>query len=199
VTLDDAAEIAERQEPWVRRAAWTVFALAFVAFLVRGADSPADPYVEGSAEDPAVDPASLPQPVAGFGSILVRITQAGGTFAEFCALLADDTESRQQGLMERTDLAGHEGMVFRFDEPVDSSFYMYRTVMPLSIAWFDEAGAYVTATQMEPCPSEDPAECPSYGTDGRPYLYALEVPRGTLGLLGAIEGSRIEFPEGRCR
>lgn len=194
MNVDDAASLAERREPWVRRAAWAVFALAVLAFIVRGADSPADPYVESEVAAGAADR----QPVEGFESILFRITRAGGTFADFCALLADDPESRQQGLMERTDLAGHDGMIFRFDAPVDANFYMYRTRMPLSIAWFDDVGRYITATQMEPCPSENPDECPRYGTDGRPYLHALEVPKGRLGAMGATEGSTLSFPEGLC-
>lgn len=193
MTFDDAAALAEREEPWVRRAAWVVFTLAVLAFLVRGADGPADPYVQAPAQASAAR-----QAVEGFESILFRIAKADGSFAELCALLADDTESRQQGLMGRTDLAGHDGMVFRFDEPVDSNFYMYKTPLPLSIAWFDETGAFITATQMDPCPSEDPAACPRYGTEGRRYLHALEVPKGRLGALGVGPGSSIAFPEGSC-
>jgi uncharacterized membrane protein (UPF0127 family) len=171
--------------------------VSVLAFLLRGADGPADPYVEPLGVAEAAGPTR--EPVEGFESILARITQASGTFADFCALLADDAESRQQGLMDRDDLAGHDGMVFRFDEPSAGNFYMYRTRLPLSIAWFDETGAYVTATQMDPCPSDDPDECPRYGTDGRPYLYALEVPKGRLGTLGVVEGSSISFPQGPCR
>lgn len=193
MTLDDAAALAEAREPWVRRAAWAVFVLAFLAFLVRGANNPADPYLEGSGSDAAV----AREAVEGFESILVRITTAEGSFADFCALLAADAESRRQGLMDRTDLAGHDGMVFRFDEPTDASFYMYRTRLPLSIAWFDETGSYITAVQMEPCLADDPASCPRYGPD-RPYLHALEVLQGRLGAMGVRDGSTISFPEGSC-
>lgn len=195
MTLDDAAALADAREPWVRRAAWGVFVLAFLAFLVRGANNPADPYFEGSGPGAT---AAVREAVEGFESILVRITGTDGSFADFCALLADDAESRQQGLMDRTDLAGHDGMVFRSESPTTGRFYMYRTRMPLSIAWFDETGTYITATQMEPCPDDDPATCPRYGPD-RPYLHALEVPQGRLGAMGAREGSTISFPEGSCR
>jgi uncharacterized membrane protein (UPF0127 family) len=192
VTLDDAAALADRQEPWVRRAAWAVFALAVLAFLVRGADNPPDPFVAAS---PA---AAVREAVDGFESILFRITKSDGSFADLCALLADDEASRQQGLMDRTDLAGHDGMVFRFDEPIAANFYMYKTRIPLSIGWFDATGALVKATQMEPCASKNPDECPRYGTDGVTYLHALEVPKGRLGALGVVPGSTISFPDAPC-
>lgn len=187
MTLDDAAV------PWVRRAAWVVFTLGVLAFLVRGADGPPDPYVATASESGAVR-----EVVEGFESILFRITKADGSFADLCALLADDEASRRRGMMERTDFAGHDGMVFRFDEPVDGDFYMYDTVLPLSIAWFDDGGGFVSATQMEPCPADDPSACPTYGAD-RPYRHALEVPKGRLGALGVGPGSVLSFPEGECR
>lgn len=190
MTLDAAAV------PWVRRAAWLVFALGVLAFLVRGADGPADPYVSTVVDTPAG--AAVREVVEGFESILFGITEADGSFAELCALLADDDASRQRGMMERTDFAGHDGMVFRFDAPIEAQFYMFNTVLPLSIAWFDERGGFVSAADMDPCPSTDAAQCPRYGAAG-PYLHALEVPKGGLGALGIGPGSVISFPEGECR
>lgn len=191
MTLDASAV------PWVRRAAWLVFGLGVLAFLVRGADGPADPYV-ATAVETATGEAVVREVVEGFESILFRITEADGSFAELCALLASSEEGRQRGMMERTDFAGHDGMVFRFDAPIQAEFYMYNTVLPLSIAWFDERGGFVSATQMDPCPSEDPRECARYGA-AAPYLHALEVPKGRLGALGVGPGSTISFPEGECR
>ena len=190
MTLDASAV------PWVRRAAWLVFGLGVLAFLVRGADGPADPYVASAVDTPAGT--VVREVVEGFESVLFRITKGDGSFADLCALLADDDASRQRGMMERTDFAGHDGMVFRFDAPIDAEFYMYNTVLPLSIAWFDEQGGFVSATQMDPCPSTDSAQCQRYGAE-RPYLHALEVPKGRLGALGVGPGSTISFPEGRCR
>jgi uncharacterized membrane protein (UPF0127 family) len=69
---------------------------------------------------------------------------------------------------------------------IQSSFYMRNTPMPLSIAWFDAAGEYVSTTDMAPC--DDVDNCPLYPAEG-PYRFALEVPQGELATLGVQEGS----------
>jgi uncharacterized membrane protein (UPF0127 family) len=129
------------------------------------------------------------QPLEGFAEVAFRIVRAGGEVGEWCALLADDEASRAQGLMEQHDLRGYDGMVFAFDRPIASSFYMRNTPLPLSIAFFDDEGALVSTADMEPC--EDREGCPLYGADG-PYVHALEVVQGDLPSLGVEPGSRLE-------
>ena len=43
-----------------------------------------------------------------------------------------------------TDLAGKSGMIFTFAVDANEQFWMYQTVMPLSIAFFDSTGAFVS-------------------------------------------------------
>jgi hypothetical protein len=90
--------------------------------------------------------------------------------------------------MHRTDLAGHVGMLFVFTDDSSESFYMRNTPMPLSIAWFDSAGRFVSSTDMAPC--ADRSDCPTYAA-ARAYRYALEVPRGQLTGLGIGPSSTI--------
>ena len=97
-------------------------------------------------------------------------------------------ELMKWGLMAPTDLAGRVGMVFVFPGPTTESFYMRNTPMPLSIAWFDGSGRFVSAADMVPC--ADVPNCPLYSA-ARAYRYALEVPRGGLGGLGAGPGSQL--------
>lgn len=122
--------------------------------------------------------------VDGFGEIAFRVRPAGTSIAddtpEFCALHADTEERWRQGLTNRRDLAGYEGMIFRFDRDVDTAFHMRDTPMPLTIAWFDANGAFVSSADMDPCLNQE--ECPRYRAP-RPYRYAIEVPRGALGRL----------------
>ena len=65
---------------------------------------------------------------------------------------------------------------------------MFQTVMPLSIAFFDDGGSYVSSTDMEPCPPD--TDCPTYPPGG-PYMDAIEVPQGQLDDLGIGPGSAI--------
>ena len=88
--------------------------------------------------------------------------------------------------MNRTDLAGHDGMLFRLQADTTVTFYMKDTPLPLSIAWFDGNGEFVSATDMDPCLGRD--DCPLYPA-ARPYRYALEVRRGGLAGLGIGPGS----------
>ncbi|MBW3548915.1 MAG: DUF192 domain-containing protein, partial [Actinobacteria bacterium] len=142
-----------------------------------------------AAEPP---PAPARRPLPGFGETDFRITSGdGGTF-HGVALLADDGPSRSQGLMEQTDLRGYDAMVFRFDSPTTGEFYMRNTRIPLSIAFFDAGGRFVSSADMEPCPDEV-RRCPTYGAD-RPYLHAIEVPAGDLGRMGIGPGAVLSFP-----
>jgi uncharacterized protein len=97
--------------------------------------------------------------------------------------------------MEVTDLGGYEGMVFVFDADTDGGFWMRNTPTPLSIAWFDAAGEFVSATDMAPCP-DDESDCPVYPPEGT-YRFAIEVFQGDLDGLGAGPGSRLRLG-GEC-
>ncbi|MBK9179941.1 MAG: DUF192 domain-containing protein [Acidimicrobiales bacterium] len=86
-----------------------------------------------------------------------------------------------------TDLGEWGGMLFSFPEDVSGGFWMKDTPLPLSIAFFDASGRFVSATDMPTCPDGD---CPLHGA-AAPYRLALEVPDGGLGPLGAGPGSTL--------
>ena len=67
---------------------------------------------------------------------------------------------------------------------------MYRTRLPLSVAFFDTDGAFVSARDMAPCTADKGGDCPSYAAE-RPYVDALEMVQGGLGPFGIGPGSRI--------
>ena len=187
MTLEDWAAGAERHAPWVRRAAWLVLAAALVAFLLRGADQPANPYLAAPGQ----------RPLAGFSEAAFEIRTADGRTLDWCALLAATEAAREQGLMGQHDLRGYDGMLFRFDEPTDAQFYMFHTLIPLSIAFFDETGGYVSQTDMPVCTADKPDACPTYAAAKR-YVHALEVPKGALGRLGIGPGTTMSITDGDC-
>jgi uncharacterized membrane protein (UPF0127 family) len=163
-----------------------------------------DDLATASGDAPAVGGADLDEPpgdgdrvatVDGVGEVAASITAADGTVTGCCLLVAATTEQRQRGLMEVTDLGGYEGMVFVFDTDTDGGFWMRNTPTPLSIAWFDADGEFVSATDMAPCP-DDESDCPVYPPEGT-YRFALEVFQGDLDELGVGPGSRLRLG-GEC-
>jgi uncharacterized membrane protein (UPF0127 family) len=135
--------------------------------------------------------------LVGFDEVAATITAADGTTCEVCLLSATSEAQRRRGLMEVTDadLGGFDGMLFRFPAEIDGGFWMRNTPLPLSIAYFDEAGSFVSATDMAPC--RDSASCPTYDAAG-PFRYALEVPEGELADLGATKGSTLRVDGTPC-
>ena len=103
--------------------------------------------------------------------------------------VADTPEERQTGLMGRESLSPYDGMAFVWEEPVVGTFWMKDTVIPLSIAFWDDDGRIVSILDMDPC-MQDP--CPSYGPD-EPFVGAVEVDRGALEERGVTVGDRVEL------
>jgi uncharacterized membrane protein (UPF0127 family) len=130
----------------------------------------------------------------GFDLIGARVTMADGTVCELCLWLAASGEQRSRGLMFVTDLAGADGMAFRYESPHSGGFWMKNTVLPLSIAFYAADGAFLDAFDMEPC-TADP--CPTYPTpDG--FLVAVETYQGGLAGLGMEPGSTLQLSDLPC-
>ncbi|MEO7856214.1 MAG: DUF192 domain-containing protein [Gemmatimonadaceae bacterium] len=103
--------------------------------------------------------------------------------------LAIDTSQQRLGLMERRHLPERAGMLFVYDsvQPPDAGFWMYRTRIPLDIAFLDSAGVMRSIRAMVPCTATIPQGCPTYAAE-TPYHYALEVNAGALKRWGADVG-----------
>lgn len=190
---DGAVTFEERH---IRLLLWVAVAVAGLglwAFVLRGADQPADPFLTPVASalpngvSPPGDPAR--RPLGGFGEIAITVAPAaGGDLLSWCLLAALEADQRARGLMEVTDLQGYSGMAFIYDTDSESAFYMRNTPTPLSIAWIDAAGAVVSTADMAPC--EDREGCPTYPPAG-PYRTAIEVFQGRLPELGITAGATV--------
>jgi uncharacterized membrane protein (UPF0127 family) len=125
----------------------------------------------------------------GFAETAVSVTDADGNVTGCCVLVAVTAGQRERGLMQVTDMGGYDGMLFVWNADTSGGFWMRNTPMPLSIAFFDAEGGFVSATDMAPCGDSD--SCPTYPSGGT-YRFALEVPQGMLASLGVAEGSSID-------
>ncbi len=85
--------------------------------------------------------------------------------------------------------------IFQQEQPPDGVFWMYNTLIPLSIAFMDKDGTIGNIRQMEPCPSQYPQYCPNY--EARvPYWSALEVNLGYFEEHGIGIGDRVVLERG---
>lgn len=134
-----------------------------------------------------VDAASLMH----FDTTVVHLANSTDTVL-IHAEVARSTEQRTMGLMERRSLTDSSGMLFVFpdDQPATAGFWMYRTRIPLDIAFADSTGRIVAVRQMIPCETQLAAGCPTY-EPGQTYRIALEVNSGLLSRRGIGVGSRL--------
>jgi uncharacterized protein len=108
-----------------------------------------------------------------------------------CAWLADTEALRDRGLMDVTSLGKADAMVFRFPEPTDVAFYMYKTKLALTVVFVSAAGLVSDIVDMEPCPETEATKCPLFRSRER-YLTAIEVAQGKAVALGFSVGATVE-------
>jgi uncharacterized protein len=151
-------------------------------------------FAPGAGPSAVVPTTALPGP---FRTITVHLTRPDGSSFDWCLLLADTEDLRARGLMGVTDLAGYDGMLFRFGTDQSVSFWMRDTVIPLSIAFFRADTAFVSTNDMVPCPPDASAVCPQHSA-AAPYADAIETMRGVLAAAGVVAGSTLRVGELGC-
>mgnify|MGYP005842288973 CR=1 FL=1 len=114
--------------------------------------------------------------------------------------VATSTAERSRGLMEREALAPNAGMLFVYSNQrrADHSFWMYRTLISLDIAYMDRDGTIRAIRQMAPCPSDQGKDCPRYPA-GVPFHLALEMNQGYFENRGFEVGDRLSLEASDCR
>jgi hypothetical protein len=103
--------------------------------------------------------------------------------------VADDESERAVGLMDRESLPDERGMAFLWTDPIRASFWMKDTLIPLSIAFWDEGRHIVAILDMDPCRG-DP--CPTYDP-GVEFVGALEVNLGFFDDHGVQVGDEVAY------
>jgi len=171
-----------------RQAAWILVALGIIAFLIDGANRPANPHL--------LPPQGLVtnRGLTEFGATAFTVTAGPGLSTPagpLCALMAQTSAQQARGLQDQPSLHRFAGMVFKYAAPVTAPFSVKDDDLSLSIAWFDRQGSFVGGLNMAPCPPSAQL-CPTYSA-GRPFQLAIEVPRGKLSSLGIGPGSTLQL------
>lgn len=105
--------------------------------------------------------------------------------------IADTAESQKRGLKHRKTLLENSGMLFLFDTTRYLSFWMPDTLLPLSLAFFDEHQTLVEMFEMSvPLQGQDPI--PVYHST-QPCRYALEMKKNWFKENGISPGMKFSF------
>ena len=100
------------------------------------------------------------------------------------AEVADNMGARMTGLMHRKSMAINAGMVFVFEENASHCMWMKNTLIPLSVAFIDEAGTIINIADMQP--HSEQSHCAA-----RPARYALEMNKGWFAQRGVKPGEKL--------
>jgi uncharacterized protein len=113
-------------------------------------------------------------------------TQSGSH--RFKVWIADDDESREQGLMRVRELPSDCGMLFLFDRPQVVAFWMKDTYLSLDLVFIAPDGKVVNVA-----PHARPFSLDRIESDG-PVTAVLEVLAGTAEDIALRPGDRIIYP-----
>ncbi|MEM1151484.1 MAG: DUF192 domain-containing protein [Pseudomonadota bacterium] len=114
--------------------------------------------------------------------------RTGDALSRFTVEVADDAVEQAQGLMFREELALGAGMLFVFDRPRATSFWMRNTLIPLDMIFIGADGV-VDKVHANAVPLD---ETPIPGGDA--IQFVLEINGGLAARLGIAEGTEVQHP-----
>jgi uncharacterized membrane protein (UPF0127 family) len=126
---------------------------------------------------PAASTQAIPQP-------RLPTVELGAGMHNIVAEVARTPQQQQIGMMMRTKMEQHEGMLFVFDEIGPRCFWMRNTLLPLSIAYIADDGTIVNIAEMQP--QSDTSHC-----SDKPVRFALEMNQGWFARRGIKAGMRL--------
>jgi hypothetical protein len=117
------------------------------------------------------------------------------TLPQISLQLARTEQQREQGLMYVDNLPPDGGMLFEYTAPSTESYWMYHTLIPLSIAWIDRDGTIVDIQDMPRLndPNDELEAARTVYTPRASYWYALEVNEGWFVNHGVGVGQQMIF------
>jgi len=114
---------------------------------------------------------------------LPRIALTAGMY-RIDAQVAATPQSREIGLMFRSEMPQQEGMLFAFSVPATQCFWMKNTLLPLSAAFIADDGTIVNLVDMQPQTTD--SHC-----SAKPVRFVLEMNQGWFARKGLKAGARL--------
>jgi len=112
--------------------------------------------------------------------------------ADLTLEVARTDAQRERGLMNRTDIAPHTGMIFVFERDEFVSFWMKNTLVPLDMIFAGSDGTvrrvYANVPVLHPQPSD--AQIPLEGAQAK---YVIELHAGEAAKDGIADGVKIDL------
>jgi parallel beta-helix repeat protein len=127
--------------------------------------------------------------LGGIESDTVTISNASGGSFQLSVLVADSGIERWAGFrgFPASFAERFPGVLFRFDTETEARFTMTTVLFDLDIAFFTADGTFAGGTTMK-------ANSEELYTASSAFLYALELPAGSLASLGISDGARLLIP-----
>ncbi|MDP3036793.1 MAG: DUF192 domain-containing protein [Rhodocyclaceae bacterium] len=120
----------------------------------------------------------------GVAAQALPVMELHAGFHRIEAEVAHTQPARVQGLMQRREMAPQRGMLFVFPESDRHCMWMKNTLLPLAVAFLDDAGRIINVAEMQPGSEEN--HCAA-----RPARYALEMNAGWFARRGLKPGAVI--------
>ena len=103
----------------------------------------------------------------------------------FNVQLAADDATREKGLMFVRSMPEDQGMIFDFEEPQSTAFWMHNTYIPLDLIFVDGEGRIANIAHKAPTCNDNPI--PGRG----PIRAVIEINAGVAEKLGIRPGDRV--------
>jgi len=114
---------------------------------------------------------------------LPRIKLQAGMY-QIDAQVAQTPEQRSIGLMFRSEMPPHEGMLFVFEQANTQCFWMKNTLLPLTAAFVADDGTIVNLADMKPQSTD--SHCST-----KPVRFVLEMHQGWFAKRGIQPGFKL--------
>ena len=137
----------------------------------------------------------MPHPITLLGGLLMLaapavlaqqfpVMELRAGFHRIEAEVAANQPNRMQGLMHRRSLGANQGMLFVFPTKERHCMWMRNTLIPLSVAFLDEAGRIINIADRQP--HSEANHCAA-----APARFALEMNQGWFASRGLRPGQKI--------